>query len=87
MIKLHVERFIEACGETFQRRIAAACVRVADDAHRNLRRCELAAMTVGARFVTGKARRGRVVRTFVTRVAGDGGVFLARVKELGVVVA
>ena len=66
VIKLHVEWFVEAGGKIFQRRIVAANVRVADRAHRYLRCCELAAVTVSAGFVTGKARRCRVIRAFVT---------------------
>ena len=57
VIKFHVERFVEARGKVFQRRIVSACVHVADDAHRYLRRCELAAMTISARFVTREAWR------------------------------
>ena len=57
VVKLYVEWFFEACRKTFQWRIVTAYVRVADRAHRNLRCCELAAMTVGAGFVAGKPRR------------------------------
>ena len=57
VIKFHVEWFVEARGKIFQRWIVSACVHVADDAHRYLRRCELAAMTISARFVTREARR------------------------------
>jgi hypothetical protein len=57
VIKFHVEWFVEARGKIFQRRIVAGRVRVTDDAHRYLRRRELAAMTISARFVTRKARR------------------------------
>ena len=65
MIKLHIERFVEAGREVFEWRVATGDVCVTDRAHRNLRRGELAAMTVGAGFVTRKARRCGVVRTFV----------------------
>ena len=57
VIEFHIEWFVEARGKTFQRWIVAGRVRVADNAHRDLRCCELAAMTISARFVTGKARR------------------------------
>src|ERR1044071_4381629 len=85
VIELDVEWFVEARGESLQRRIVAADVRVTDDAHRNLRCGELATVTIGAGFVTGKARRRRVVGALVTGVAGEGTVLLARVKELRVV--
>src|SRR5215213_5353149 len=58
VIKLHVERLIEACRKVFEWRIVAGDICVADGAHRDLRRCELAAMTISAGFVTRKARRG-----------------------------
>ena len=85
VIEFYIEWFVEAGGKVFQRRIITARVRVADDAHRYLRCCELTAMTISARFVTRKARRCRVVGSFVTRVAGERAVFLTRVQELGVV--
>jgi hypothetical protein len=85
VIKLDVEWFVEACGKILQRRIVAADVRVTDLAHRNLRRRELAAMTIRAGFVTGKSRCRRVVAALVTRVAGERTVTLAAVKKLRVV--
>src|SRR5689334_17295016 len=85
VIEVDVKDFVEARGETFQRRIVALRVGVTDQAHRNRRRRELAAMAVGARFVAGEARRGGVVGAFVTRVAGDGAMLRARVKELRVI--
>jgi hypothetical protein len=57
VIELDVERFVEACREILERRIATADVGVADRTHRDLRRRELAAMTVSTRFVTRKAWR------------------------------
>ena len=78
--------FVDRLAEKiFERRIVAADIRVTDGAHRDLRRRELAAVTVSACFVTWKTRYRGVVRAFVTGVAGDGTVALARVKELGVV--
>jgi hypothetical protein len=56
VIELDVEWFVETRWKIFQRRIVAADIHVTDLAHRNLRRCELAAMTIRAGFVTGKAR-------------------------------
>ena len=85
VVKLYVEWFVEAGWKVFQWRIVTADVRVADSAHRYLRRCELAAMTISAGFMTRKSRRCRVVSAFVTRVAAEGTVPLARVKEFGVV--
>ena len=85
MIELHVEGFIKARWKTFQRRIVTADIRVADHAHRYLRRRELAAMAIGARLVTGKTRCRRIVGALVTRVAGEGTVTLAVVKKLRVV--
>ena len=85
VIEFHVEWLVEARRKTFQRRIVAADVRVTDRAHRNLRRRELAAMTISAGFVTGKAWRCGVVGAFVTRVAGEGTVTLAVVKKFRVI--
>ena len=58
VIEFHVEAFIEARGKILQRWVVALRVCMADQAHRNRRRGELAAMAVGAGFVTGEARRG-----------------------------
>lgn len=71
MIEFNVERFVEACGKTLQRWITALRVGMADQAHRNRRRGELSAMTVGAGFVSGKARCRGVVGAFVTRRTGE----------------
>jgi len=85
VIELDVEWFVEARRKVLQRRIVAADIRMTDLAHRNLRRRELAAMTIGARFVPRKARRRGVVSALVTRVAGEGTVALAVVKKLRVI--
>jgi hypothetical protein len=85
MIETHVEAFVEARGKILQPGVVAANASMADQAHRYGRRGELAAMTVGTRFVTGKPRGCGVVGSFVTRVAGKGTVPLAGVKELRVV--
>ena len=74
VIELDVERFVEACREILERRIATADVGMADHAHRDRGRSELAAMTVSAGLVTGKAWRCSVIGPFVTRVAGEGTV-------------
>jgi hypothetical protein len=57
VIELDVKWFVEASRKVLQRRIVAADVSVTNLAHRDLRRRELAAMTVRACFVTGKTRR------------------------------
>ena len=85
VIELDVERFVKARRKIFERRIVAADVRVTDLAHRHLRRRELAAMTIGAGFVSGEARRRRVVGTLVTRVACERAVALAVVQKLRVI--
>jgi hypothetical protein len=85
VIELDVEWFAEARRKIFQRRIVVADVSVTNLAHRHLRRCELAAMTIRARFVTRETRRCGVVGSLVTRVAGEGTVTLAAVNELRVV--
>jgi hypothetical protein len=85
VIEFHIEWFVEARGKILQRRVIAADVGVTDLAHRDLWRRELAAMTIRARFVTGKTRRRRVVGALVTRVAGEGTVTLAAVKEFRVI--
>ena len=81
VIEFDVKAFVETCGKTFQWRIVAADIGMTDGAQRYRRRRELSAMTVGARFVTGKAWCGRVVCSFVTRVAGERTVALAVVKK------
>ena len=57
MIELHIETFIEVRWEVFERRIAAARVRMTNRTHGNGRRGELSEMTTRARFVSWKARR------------------------------
>ena len=66
VIKLHVERLVEAFRKVFEWWVTAADVCVTDRAHRHLRRRELAAVTIRAGFVTRKARRGRVIGALVT---------------------
>jgi len=85
VIELDVEWFVETRRKIFQRRIVTADVRVTDLAHRHLRRRELAAMTVRARFVSRKAWCRGVVGAFVTRVAGEGTMALAIVKKLRII--
>jgi hypothetical protein len=85
VIKLHVEWFVEARGEIFQRWIIAADVGMTDRTHRDRGRGELAAMTVGAGFMPGEAGRCRVVCSFVTRVAGKGAVALGVVEKSRVI--
>ena len=85
VIELDVERLVEACRKILQRGITAVDVAVADDAHRDGRRRELAAVAISAGFVTGEARRHRVVPSFVTRIAGDGAVPLAGMKKLRII--
>ena len=86
VIELHVERFVESRGKIFQWWIVAADIGVTDLAHRDLRRRELAAMTIRACFVARKTRRRGVIGAFVTRVAGEGTVALAVVKKLRIIV-
>lgn len=57
VIEFDIERFVEAGGEVFEWRVSGANVCVTDRAHRHLRSRELAAVTIGAGFVAGKARR------------------------------
>ena len=81
VIESDVEALVEACRKVFQRRIVAGNVCVADNAHGYRRRCELAAMTVGAGAVTREMWCSSVVRSLVTGVAGEGTVSLTRVEE------
>ena len=81
MIEFDVESFVEARGKTFQWRIVAGDIRVADNAHRYRRRRELTAVTISASLVTGEAWRCGIVCSFVTGVAGERTVSLARVEE------
>ena len=71
VIEIDVERFVKSHGKVFERRVVAVDACVTDRAHRHLRRGELAAMTISARFVTGKAGGRRVVGPFVASVAGE----------------
>jgi len=66
VIEADVETLVESRWEVLQRRIVAADVCVADNAHRNRGRRELSAMTVSAGFVTREAWRCRVVSSLVT---------------------
>ena len=81
VIELDVERLVEARWKTFQRRIVAADVCMADDAHRNRGRRELASMTFGTSLMTREAWGCRVIRSLVARVAGERTVSLAVVEE------
>jgi hypothetical protein len=81
VIEPDVESLVEARGKTLQRRIVAGDICVADNAHGYRGRRELSAVTVSAGFVTRETRGCRVVGSFVTGVAGEGAVSLARVKE------
>ena len=83
VIELHVESFVEAHRKILQRRVVALRIRVTNQAHRNCGRRELAAMAVSAGFVTGEARRVRVVTAVVTRVAGKRAMLRAAMKKLG----
>ena len=85
VIELHVERFNETRGKVFQRRIVALRVRVANQAHRDRGRRGLAAMAVGAGFVSRETRPDRVVGAFVTRVARERAMLRAAVEKLGVI--
>lgn len=85
VIEFHVELFVEACREIFQRRIVAADVGVADRTHRDSGRSELTAMTVSAGFVTGETWSCGVVGSFMARIAGEGTVALRVVKESRVI--
>ena len=66
VIEFDVEGFVEPHWKRFEGRVVAADICVTDRAHRHLGRRELAAVTVGARFMTRKAWRGRVVGALVT---------------------
>jgi hypothetical protein len=85
VIELNVEAFIESRREIPQRRVAAFCIRVTDETHRNRRRCELSTVTIGAGFVTGETRSRGVVGAFVTGGAGEGTMSLAGVEKFGVI--
>ena len=85
VIESHVESFVEASRKSFQRRIVAGDVCVADNAHGDRGCCELSAVTISAGFVTREARGCGVVGSLVTGVAGEGTVSLTRVKKLGVI--
>lgn len=83
VIEPHVECFIKTRGKILERWVIALRVRVTDQAHRNRGRRKLAAMAVGAGFVTRETRRDRVVGAFVTRVARERAMLRAAVEKLG----
>jgi len=56
VIELHIEAFFELIRKSFERRVVAVHVRVADRTHRNVRRRELRQVTASAVFVSGKSR-------------------------------
>ena len=85
VIKLHVETFFEARWKALERRIAALRVRMTNQAHRYRRRCELPAMAIRARFVTGKPGRRGVVGAFMTGNAGNRAMPGTAMEKLGVV--
>ncbi len=70
MIELQVETFFEFVGESFERRVIAIHVRVADRAHRHIRSSELRQMTARAIFVTGKAGPRRIIISMMTTGTG-----------------
>lgn len=82
VIEFDVEAFIKLRGETFERRVAAVDVRVADDAHRHAGSYKLPLMTTDTSFVSGKNRRCRIVFALVTSGAGERRVTLALVFEV-----
>ena len=85
VIELEVETFFEFVSESFERRITAIHIHVADRAHRHIRSSELRQMTARAIFVTGKAGpRGIVIPMMATRT-GSRAVTLAGVQEFRVV--
>ena len=81
VIELHVEALIKPRRKTPERRVAAAHIGMTDDAHRNIRRYELAGVTTDASFMSGETRRGGIVRTLVTRGTGKRRMALAVVFE------
>lgn len=85
VIEFHVEALVEARGEILERRIVAGDIRVADNAHRYRRRCELSAMTVSAGFVAWETGGCGIVGSLMTGVACERAVSLACVKELRVI--
>ena len=56
VIELHIEALFESIRKSFERRVVAVHVRVADRTHGNVRRRELRQVTASAVFVPGKSR-------------------------------
>ncbi|HKB65397.1 MAG TPA: hypothetical protein VKC61_06035 [Pyrinomonadaceae bacterium] len=81
VVELDVEALIELRRETFQGRVAAVDVCMADDTHRDSGRYKLTGVTTDAGFVAWKNRRGRVVLALMTRSAGERSMALAGVLE------
>ena len=85
MIELQVEAFFEFVRESFERRIIAIHVRVADRAHGHIRSGELRQMTAGAIFVAGEAGPRGIIIPMMTTRAGSRCVTRTGVQEFRVV--
>ena len=85
VIELHIEAFFELVRESFQRRITAAHVGVADRAHRHIRVGKLRQMTTGAILVTRKTGPRRIIIPMVTTRAGGRCVTWTGVQKFRVV--
>ena len=81
MIELQVEAFFELVSESFERRITAVHVCVADRAHGHIRSCELRQMTARAIFVSGKAGPRGIIISMMTTRTGSRCMTLVGVQE------
>src|SRR5882672_9096996 len=66
VIEFDVENLLEPGGEVLQWWVGVVDIRVADDAHRNIRSNKLRQMTAGASLVSGKPGRRGIVASQVT---------------------
>ena len=85
MIELQVEAFLEFVREGSERWIVATDIRVADRAHRHIRRSELREVTARAILVAGETGPRGIVGPMMTSRASGGRVTLTAVQELRVV--
>ena len=85
VVKFHIKTLVEFGGKCPQRRGRALHIGMTNRAHRRLRRDKLRQMTIDAGGMTGKARRNRIIRPLMTRIAVDVGVGADAVRKRAVI--
>lgn len=85
VIEFHIESLVEILRKRAQRRGRTLHVRMANRAHRRLRRDELRQVTVNASRVSREFRRDGIVGSLMTRIAIDVGVSARRMQKSAVI--